>query len=135
MSWASLAPFRSFKALPNQAQRPRHQRGEASVQTGLDLGTVIVALVGHHYRRRPPKHLLRGDGYRTQLIPVARGIGDVRGDDEFVLGVDGGLDIVADLDAPPAHHRATVGIGERARRLAARRQLLLKGGVPRLALL
>jgi len=41
-----------------------------------------------------------------------------------VLGVHRGLHIVADLDAPPAQHRPTVGIGERHRALPTRRQRL-----------
>jgi len=119
--------------LIRRRERPRHQRGEAGVQTRLDLASVIVALVSHHHRHRPPKRLLRGRGHRTQLIPVARRVGHVLGDDEFVLGVDRGLHVVTDLDPPPAHHRPTVGIREGARGLAARRQFLLEGRARKLS--
>ena len=94
---------------------------------GLDLRSVVVAAVGHRLQGGLAHGLSCSLRHRAELRPVASDVGHLVGDDQVVLGVHCGLDVVADDASGLAvrGHRAGVGVSQRELAIGLRLQLLL----------
>ena len=78
-----------------------------------DLLAVEVAAVRHHIQFVDFQGGLGLLGHRRELGAVVALVDDLMGDDQVVLSIDGGLDIVADHAGTPAGSRHGAGIGVR----------------------
>ena len=93
----------------------RHDRRDARAVTGDDLVAAVIAPVREHSDRLMSARFACLFAHRCELRAVAADIGDLVGEDEVMLGVDGKLDIVADdvCTFAMTRHGARVWVGER----------------------
>src|SRR5215218_7750964 len=78
--------------------------------TGLDVLDLEVTLVGNDVDRLNAEDLLRRFGSLGQQPHIEHLVGDLLLDDQFVLGINGDLRVVADRDTRVGRHRSTIGV-------------------------
>src|SRR3954447_11663364 len=93
--------------------RSRHVRLHSGFLTGLDILDLEVTLVGDDVDRLDAEDLLRRFGSLGQQPHIEHLVGDLLLDNQFVLGVNGDLRVVADRDTRVGGHRSAVGVGHR----------------------
>jgi hypothetical protein len=69
---------------------------DTDVLAGDQIGAAIIAGIGNDFDRFKAKRLLRLHRHVRQLPAINDLVGDLRGDDEMMLGSDSRLNIIAD---------------------------------------
>src|SRR4030066_1907009 len=88
--------------------------GDARFEAGFDLLAVVIAHIGEHIEAVHAERLLGAQGHHAEQALFGDRVGQLVVDDELVLGIDGHLEVIADIGDPAAAdgHAAALGIGE-----------------------